>query len=52
MPCSPSFRYRTQNQPRRRQKRWAKLCDNLSGIGRGEYIKLSTNKAHMDDFGR
>ena len=25
---------------------------NLCGIGRGEYTDLSTNKAHMDDFGR
>ena len=25
---------------------------HLAGIGRGEYTDLSTNKAHMDDFGR
>lgn len=25
---------------------------HLAGIGRGEYTDLSTNKAHMDDFGK
>ncbi len=25
---------------------------HLAGIGRGEYTDLSTNKAHLDDFGR
>jgi hypothetical protein len=25
---------------------------HLKGIGRGEYTDLSTNKRHMDDFGR
>ncbi len=31
------------------------LADRLrdfAGIGRGEYTDLSTNKAHLDDFGR
>src|SRR6266496_612659 len=25
---------------------------DLAGIGRGEHTDLSTNKAHLDDFGR
>ena len=25
---------------------------HLKGIGRGEYTDLSTNKRHMDDFGK
>lgn len=25
---------------------------DLAGIGRGEYADLSTNQAHLDDFGR
>ncbi len=25
---------------------------HLAGIGRGEYADLSTNKAHMADFGK
>ncbi len=25
---------------------------DLAGIGRGEHTNLSTNKAHLDDFGR
>ena len=28
------------------------LTSDLAGIGRGEYTDLSTNKAHLDDFGR
>ena len=28
------------------------LVREVCGIGRGEYTDLSTNKAHMDDFGR
>jgi hypothetical protein len=27
-------------------------CRELKVIGRGEYTDLSTNKAHMDDFGK
>jgi len=28
------------------------LVGDLAGIGRGEHTDLSTNKAHLDDFGR
>lgn len=28
------------------------LTADLAGIGRGEYTDLSTNKAHLADFGR
>jgi hypothetical protein len=28
------------------------LVGDLAGIGRGEQTDLSTNKAHLDDFGR
>jgi len=28
------------------------LVGDLAGIGRGEHSDLSTNKAHLDDFGR
>ncbi len=30
----------------------AELTSDLAGIGRGEYTDLSTNKAHLDDFGQ
>jgi hypothetical protein len=30
----------------------AELAADLAGIGRGEYTDLSTNKTHLDDFGR
>ena len=30
----------------------ARRVGDLAGIGRGEYTDLSTNKAHLDDFGR
>jgi hypothetical protein len=28
------------------------VVGDLAGIGRGEHTDLSTNKAHLDDFGR
>jgi hypothetical protein len=30
----------------------AELVGDLAGIGRGEHTDLSTNKVHLDDFGR
>ncbi len=30
----------------------AELVADLAGIGRGEHADLSTNKAHLADFGR
>ena len=30
----------------------AELVGDLAGIGRGEHADLSTNKAHLDGFGR
>jgi hypothetical protein len=30
----------------------AELVNDLAGIGRGQYIDLSTNRAHLDDLGR
>lgn len=30
----------------------ADLVADLKGIGQGKYTDLSTNKKHMDDFGR
>lgn len=30
----------------------ADLAGDLVGIGNGKYTDLSTNKAHLDDFGR
>jgi hypothetical protein len=30
----------------------AELAGDLVGIGNGRYTDLSTNKAHLDDFGR
>ena len=30
----------------------AELVADLAGIGRGEHTDLSTNKAHLADFGR
>lgn len=30
----------------------ADLVADLAGIGRGEHTDLSTNRSHLDDFGR
>ena len=30
----------------------AELVSDLAGIGRGQYSDLSTNRAHLNDFGR
>jgi hypothetical protein len=30
----------------------ADLVNDLAGIGRGQHIDLSTNRAHLDDLGR
>jgi hypothetical protein len=44
-----------ETQPTGREADGVSLGDlvrEVCGIGRGEYTDLSTNNAHMDDFGR
>jgi hypothetical protein len=38
--------------PERSNGSLADRVADLAGIGRGEHTGLSTNKAHLDDFGR
>lgn len=38
------------SEPARRSL--AELVGHLAGIGRGEQTDLSSNKSHLDDFGR